>query len=271
VLHDSALASAAGGRHFGNGSHPGRPVAAHGGLGEVEVQLKPRTMNRILSIAILVCCMSSKLMGSPESDLSSPSQEVRDAAAKIVRASYKPPSDTKVNLVVNAITNGMAKTNILRSLSSFKVKIDDGLGGGGTYNEFYHLDDAWLLVCWYRDDGDVLIHKTFSKGPRLLWVEPPANFTGTWVAYLANGQKGNEVHYTDGRYDGEFIIYNADGSKSSVRQFKQGVETGEEIGFYSSGRIKHRGFLKNGKKVGTWVWFGEDGLTNSIKEFTESP
>jgi len=48
VLHDSALASAAGGRHVGGGSQPGRPAAAHGGVGEAVVLLaneKPTIRN----------------------------------------------------------------------------------------------------------------------------------------------------------------------------------------------------------------------------------
>ena len=53
VLHDPALASAAGGCHVGDGSQPGRPVAAHGGVGEGELLLVtvPSTMEPLAFIA----------------------------------------------------------------------------------------------------------------------------------------------------------------------------------------------------------------------------
>ena len=39
VLHSAALASAAGDRQVGDGSQPGQPAAAHGGIGEAELLL----------------------------------------------------------------------------------------------------------------------------------------------------------------------------------------------------------------------------------------
>jgi hypothetical protein len=45
-------------------------------------------------IALLIIVTTQCLAASPQSDLGSPSQKVRDAAAKILRETYVPPSRT---------------------------------------------------------------------------------------------------------------------------------------------------------------------------------
>ena len=104
---------------------------------------------RILMI-LLICCWRASLVGSPASDLDSVSQEVRDAAAKILRASYTPPSRTNWDAVVSAITNGMTKTHVLALLSPYNVTSLWGDATGGSHSESYRLDDAWILICWFR-------------------------------------------------------------------------------------------------------------------------
>jgi len=79
VLHSAALASAAGGRHVGDGSQPGRPAAAHGGVGEAELLLTNftrfmLTLRRyVLPFSLLVCltvgCHSAVHEHSPKDSL----------------------------------------------------------------------------------------------------------------------------------------------------------------------------------------------------------
>ena len=67
-----------------------------------------------LLIVFLICCWRCILTGSPGDDLNSPRQEVRDAAAKILRSSYTTPSRANWDAIVNSITNGMTKANLLK-------------------------------------------------------------------------------------------------------------------------------------------------------------
>lgn len=231
-----------------------------------------RTANRITTrflVAILICCWSDSLTGSPASDLSSPSQELRDTAAKILRDSFVAPSRTNWESVVNAISNGMTKATVVKLLSPYKVTAQRGIGSGGSYSESYRLDDGWVLLCWFRNQGDVLFERTLSPSLRYVWVAPSTNFTGTWVTYYVNGQKSHEIQHDDGKYHGEFIAYNPDGSKCYVQHFDHHVAEGADTGYYASGRIKYQGVYQTGKQVGTWVWYNEDGSTNSTKEYTK--
>ena len=224
---------------------------------------------RCLLITLLICCCGASLLGSPVSDLSSPSQEVRDAAAKILRGSYAAPSRTNWDFVVSAITKGMAKTNVLKLLSPYKVKSEGGFGGGGSYSEMYRLDDAWMLVCGYRQKDDVLIERLLSMSLRYVWVAPTTNFTGTWVIYFVNGQKSREIHYENGKYHGEFIMYSPDGARSVIQHYDHRVAEGTDTGYYASGRIKYRGVYKAGKQSGTWIWYNEDGSTSSTQDYSK--
>jgi len=162
----------------------------------------------------------------------------------------------------------MTKTNVLQLLSSFKVTLQAGVGSGGSYSDFYRLDDAWVLICWFHNKGDVLFDRTISPSLRNVWIAPSTNFTGAWVTYYVNGQKSHEIHYADGKYHGEFIAYNPDGSKCYVQHYDHHGAEGADTGYYNSGRIKYRGVYKAGKQVGTWIWYNEDGSTNSLKDYS---
>jgi hypothetical protein len=232
------------------------------------VKRQNRMTPRILTI-LLICCWGTGLAGSPASDLSSPSQEMRDAAAKILRQNYTAPSRTNWESVVSSITNGMTETSVLEFLSPFKVTPEIGFGSGGTHTRYYRLDDAWVLTCWFRNQGDVLFERMLSLDLRYVSVAPPTNFTGTWVTYFVNGQKSHEIHYDNGKRHGEFIAYYPEGSKCYIEHFNHHILEGEDTGYYPSGRINYRGVHKAGKQAGTWIWYNEDGLTNSTKDYSK--
>jgi antitoxin component YwqK of YwqJK toxin-antitoxin module len=44
---------------------------------------------------------------------------------------------------------------------------------------------------------------------------------------------------------------------------------GKDTGYYASGRIKYRGQHKDGKQVGTWTWYNEDGSVQSKKDYSK--
>lgn len=50
-----------------------------------------------------------------------------------------------------------------------------------------------------------------------MWVAPPADFTGVWTTYFANGQRSHEIHYSNGRYSGIFTAFHSNGSKAYVQ------------------------------------------------------
>lgn len=226
-------------------------------------------MTTRLFILLLICCWRTSLIGSPADDLSSPSQEVRDAAAKILRSSYTAPSRTNWEAVVNSITNGMTKTNLLELLSPYHVTPMWGAGSGGSHSQSYRLDDAWMLVCWFRNQGDILFERTLSPSLHNVWVAPPTNFTGIWITYFVNGQRSHQIHYGGGKYHGEFIAYSPEGSKCYVQHYDHHVAEGADTGYFPSGRTNYHGIYKRDKQVGIWTWYNEDGSVKNTKDYSK--
>jgi len=169
---------------------------------------------------------------------------------------------------------GMTKTNLMELLAPYKIADRGGFGGGGTFSVMYQLDDAWMMTCWFHNKSDyikdeILIDWDLSPNLRQVWVAPPTNFTGTWVTYYVNGQRSHEIHYAAGKYHGEFTAFNPEGKKSHVRHYDHHTIFGESVGYFPSGRIRYRGIHKAGKQVGTWIWYNEDGSTNSVKDYSQ--
>ena len=137
------------------------------------------------------------------------------------------------------------------------------------YVLWYRLDDAWALSCWFSAKGGVLSERKLELSLRSVWVEPPTNFTGTWVTYHVNGQTDCQINYDKGKWHGEFVSYYTNGSKAVVRHYDHGVIEGAETGYYRSGRTNYRGFYKAGTQVGAWIRYNEDGTTNSTKDYSK--
>jgi hypothetical protein len=195
------------------------------------------------SIGLLVLwCSACGLLASPKTDLSSTNQQTRDAAAKILRATFIPPPRTNWDSVIASLKAGMSTTNILQSLRPVIVR-PEGRGGTGNFNaDRFRLDDVWILECYFNGD-------TFY-GCKLLplilevWVEPPRNFNGLWTTYLVNGQKSREFHYKNGKLDGGITSFYDDGSRAVLTHFVEGIQEGEETGYFRSGKVYYRGFYK---------------------------
>jgi hypothetical protein len=225
-------------------------------------------MTKQLLLAFLISCDGGALMGSPASDLGSSSQEVRDAAASLLRPSYSMPSRSKWEWVEGAVTNGMSQNDVLKALSPLKAKPDEG-GVNATYILSYRLDDAWIFTCWFSTKGGVLSKRTLLPNLRSVWVEPATNFTGVWVTYYSNGQTNYQIHYDSGKYHGEFISYYTNGSKCVVQHYDHHITEGADTGYFSSGRTNYHGVYKAGEQVGIWTWYNEDGSVKSTQDHTK--
>ena len=213
---------------------------------------------------ITFCCSACGLHASLKSDLGSTNQEIRAAAAKILRETYTPPSRTNWDSLVASLKVGTSKSNILELLKP--VILGPGGGtGSGTFEAYqFRLDDWWMLECHF--DHGFLGCKLLAQ-PLDVWVEPPQKITGIWTTYWINGQKCYEITYEDGKRDGEMrSFYFDDGSRAVVSHFSQGVQEGEETGYFHSGKVSYRGVYKTNEMVGTWTWFNEDGTVQSTQQ-----
>lgn len=227
-----------------------------------------RYCSLLLVIATLRCSTS---FATPLEDLASPVQAVRDEAALVLRKSYQSIPETKWLPTLDAIKKGQSKTEVLEVLHPFNVTSKSGMGIGQSHREFYSLDDAWMLICGYQNQGDILIYRQLVPSLRHVWVAPPKDFTGKWVVYFINGQKSHEINYKDGHYFGEFIACHSNGAKCNVQHYNGQSAHGEDTGYYPSGKVSYQGQYENGKQVGTWTWYAEDGSVTSTKEYSKQP
>ena len=211
----------------------------------------------------------SSLVASSTSDLSSPSQETRDAAAKIIRDTYTPPSRTNWDSLVASIKVGDNKTNVFDLLQRLNIKCEIGIGGGIVEGKSCRLDDLWMLEWSYRSTDGIIEGCRIHEEMRDLWIVPPSNFTGIWTTYFVNGQKSHEIHYKDGSYSGEFVAFYPNGSKCCVQHYNHHIAEGDDTGFFPSGRIMYQGQYRTNVHVGAWIRYNEDGSTNSIKNYSK--
>lgn len=226
---------------------------------------------RFLSIVLLIfpILLGSASMASPTEDLASPIQEVRDKAAAELRVSFRSVPESRWTPVVDKISKGQSKDEILKLLQPFKVTREMGAGSGQSHSESYRLDDEWILICHFQNEGDILIDRTLTGSVRHVDVRPPANFTGRWILYFINGVRSHEISMKDGRYSGEFTAYHASGSKAYVQHYTDGVADGTDTGYHRSGKTAYTGQYKQGKQVGTWTWFDESGKISSTRTYPE--
>ena len=228
---------------------------------------------KLLFPALLVLCLGCKPSNSPTADLASPSQETRDAAAKTLRATAKPPPRIKWFFFTSHIKTGETESNILELLrsSNLSTNIVGGMGGLVDYYE-YRLDDYWLLGCVFNNnDYKRKILEDWKLIPRWrdVWVRPPTNFTGIWITYFANGQTNSEANYKDGFRSGKESYFYPDGSISSVWHYDHDKRNGSWKQYFSSGRIQDQVQYSNNVRIGIRVRYNEDGTTNFIKNYSK--
>jgi len=222
-------------------------------------------MKRFFAV-LLVLISGCKPAPSPSADLASSSQEVRDAAAKVLRATAKPPSKLKWILLTARIRAGKNKADIEELLRPYNVTIMHGSRiASGPYYEDYQLDDYWILECRYQDIPNSLMERKLGSGWRPYPVWPSTNFTGVWINYYANGQKFTEGYCTNGIRDGDFITYSANGSKETAIKYDHGEERSRTV-YYLSGRINQQ-IQRRGSPFSSYVVdYNENGSTNYISD-----
>ena len=222
--------------------------------------------------AILVLlAFSGYSSANPLADLTSPDQAVRDKAAAELHKAFQDTPETKWTPIVEKLTKGQSKTNVLELLRPFDVRAagEGSCAGGGSYSESYRLDNEWLLVCWFQNVGNTLIDRQLTRSMKHVWTAPPKDYTGKWIVYFVNGQKSHEIDYRNGQYVGEFISYRPDGTKCVVQHYTETGANGDDTGYNPSGKVTYRGRYKDGKQIGTWTWYDEEGNVTSTQEHPE--
>jgi len=198
-------------------------------------------MNPPTCLALFLAATLAVHAATPRDDLASPDQARRDAAAKILRATYQPtPRATweplvallKPGLPQSAFANLMAHQH--HTCGPFLQSSDHG----GI--QLCRLDDAWELSAFFNNaQPPTLTIATLVTIIQGVQVDPPPTFTGLWTTYYANGQKCIEAQYRTGHLFGTLTGYRPDGVKDCLNRFDASGCT-DQTYFYPSGRISSR-------------------------------
>ena len=154
----------------------------------------------------------------PHRHLRSPSQQVRDKAAQILKVSFVPTPRSQWEPVVATLKPGDSRHAVLQALSPYGVTHQGTVGGGGTSTESYRLDDVWVLGCSYGRSNE-LFRTNLHQQLRHVWVAPASDFSGVWTTYFVNGRRSQEIHYRNGSHFGAFTTFRPDGSRLSLQYY----------------------------------------------------
>jgi hypothetical protein len=212
----------------------------------------------------LVCSGDAAEINSLVEKLATVDQAERDVAAKRLREDFAPSPRKTWERLLNSLELGMTKEELLTKLSSEQRKSREDASAAGSRIETYRLDHAWQLWVWFRDD-EALLETKLVPHIQQVWIAPPADFSGKWVTYFANGQPSHVIEYRAGQYHGKFTANHSDGSKSYVQHYGHDGADGEDTGYFPSGKVSYRAYYSKGKPVGVWTWYNEQGEVTSTR------
>ena len=103
-------------------------------------------------VLVLILVLGCRPATPPTTDLASPSQTTRDAAAAILRSTVRPPGQHKWLSLTRQLRAGESETNVLALLQSHRLSTQPefALGGLGVACT-YRLDNYWCLGCDFNN------------------------------------------------------------------------------------------------------------------------
>ena len=219
----------------------------------------------LLVTASLICTADTPEVASLIEQLAAPDQAERDAAANRLREVFQPAPRKEWEPLLAKLKPGITKKELQALLQPEQREAGLGIGTGQSHMEEYRLDHTWHFRCWFLNEGDVLREATLEQRVRHIWIAPPADFTGQWIVYFANGQPSHQIDYQDGKYHGKFTANHSNGSKAYVQHYGPDGADGEDTGYYPSGKVSYRAHYSKGKPVGVWTWYNEQGEVTSTR------
>lgn len=204
--------------------------------------------------------------------------EVREAAADALRRIIaKYPSGTS-NIrnkdsgeaywmeKVSQVSEGLTKTEVVKILPPLQESAQEIMPNGDVR---YRIDNDWVITISYHDSDNIVSTPKLTKQELFVFVPAPEDYTGTWTNWYVNGQKGHEIQYENGRYNGLLTHHHDNGKKSCEQHYINHLAHGPDSGWYRDGQKEYSGQYRNGKLDGKWThWFpnGEKLSENNFKE-----
>lgn len=94
---------------------------------------------------------------------------------------------------------------------------------------------------------------------------------GVWHSYYENGQIMSFETYVNDTLNGPRIAYREENNIGSISQYKNGLEDGEwRLYYWYPDRVAWKRYFSNGKKVGVWESYYDDGRLKLRVEYDEN-
>ena len=169
---------------------------------------------------------------------------------------------------VQQVTPGMTEAEVLKILPPFKETPELSThGSGDSHVTTFRLDPHWTVTIQYRNPDKVIERPKLSKRELLIYVKPPADYSGTWTCWYVNGSKGHKVQYENGKYDGTLTAYYDSGAKCYEQHYRNHVADGPDTGWYKDGAKMYSGQYRADKQDGRWIHWYENGQKSSESNF----
>ena len=171
---------------------------------------------------------------------------------------------------VDQVEPGMTKAEVLKLLPGFAAAPESfGIANGDSHIVTYRLDYHWTVRVNYRNTDLVIDRPVLKKRALRVEVTPPKDFTGTWLVWHVNGQKGRETQYKNGKYDGVLTSYHDNGRKSYEQHYANHVAHGADTGWQPDGTLSYTAQYHDGKQDGTWTHWHENGNKHSEETYAD--
>ena len=163
----------------------------------------------------------------------------------------------------------MNKADALKILPRF-AEASDGfeIASGDSHVVSYRLDHNWMVTIQFRNPGKVIERPKLTRHALKVFVTPPKDFSGKWIAWYVNGQKGYEIDYKNGKYDGVFTNFHDNGNKSVEQHYVNHEAHGADTGWNSDGKLSYTAQYRNGKQDGKWTHFYANGTKQSETNYS---
>jgi hypothetical protein len=112
---------------------------------------------------------------------------------------------------------------------------------------------------------------TDRSGPHpwdALGPSPPQHYTGFWRRWHWNGRASFEEYYKEGKLDGRLTMWDKAGHKEFEGDYRGGGYHGAYIWFYHNGTTCRLEHFSDGKPIGRWLHFHEDGTKWEERSFS---
>jgi hypothetical protein len=181
--------------------------------------------------------MTAVAHASPLTDLASPSQATRDAAAAALRATYAPLSGAAWIRKFGGIKPGATKKSVVDRLTPEQAHALGVFAQDGASVEEYRLDDGWVLLCMFKASVETVLRCRVREVVRHVLVEPPSGYTGPWTDYFVSGQRASESSYKDGVQVGTTTVFHPNGNKALVRTYGPNGRVQSNVWYNEAGAV----------------------------------